>query len=85
MQVEEVASRWVGWDINWCKPWVVVNESILEPSYVVISSKHQDLDQALKSPSITKKIILTVSSHGLSLWKLVKNSLNSLLLWLGDL
>ena len=53
MQVEEVGSRWVGWDINWCKPWVVVNEPILEPSYVVISSKHQDLDRALKSPSIT--------------------------------
>ena len=36
MQVEEVGSGSVGWDINWCKPWVV-NESILEPSCVVIS------------------------------------------------
>ena len=55
MQVEEVESRWVGWDINWCKPWVAVNELILETSYVVISSEYQDLDHALKSPSITKK------------------------------
>ena len=54
-EVEEVGSRWVGWDINWCEPWVVVNESILKPSYVVISSEHLDLDRALKSPSITQK------------------------------
>ena len=85
MQVEEVGSRWVGWDINWYKPWAVVNESILEPLYVVISSKYQDLDGALKSPSITKKDDLSCFTWFNSLSKLVQNSFNSLLFWLGDL
>ena len=44
----------------WYKPWVVDNESILEPSYGVISSKQQDLDRHQVLP---KKMILTVS-HG---------------------
>ena len=79
MQAEEVRSRWVGWDINWCKPWIVVKEWILEPSYVVISSKHQDLDRPLKSPSITKKDDFNCFTLFSSLSKLVNNSLNSLL------
>ena len=54
-QAEEAGSRWVGWDINWCKSWVFNNESILRPSYIALWSTHQDLDHALKSPSITKK------------------------------
>ena len=79
MQVEEVGSKWVDWAIDWWKPWVVVNESILEPSYVVISSKHQDLDRALKSRSITEKDDFNCFTWFNSLSKLVKNSLNSLL------
>ena len=55
MQVEKVGSKWVGWAIDWWKPWVVVNESVLGPSYVVISYQHHELDCSLKWPSITKK------------------------------
>ena len=36
MQVEEAGSRSVHWDINWHKPWVVDNESVLELSFVAI-------------------------------------------------
>ena len=25
LQKQEAGSRWVDWDINWCKPWVVDN------------------------------------------------------------
>ena len=85
MQVEKLGSRWVGWDINWYKPWIVINQSILEPSYVAISSKHQDLDRALKLPSITKKGDFNSFAWFNSLSTLVKSSLNSLLFWLGDL
>ena len=62
MQVEKVGSRWAGWDINWCKPWVV-NESILGPTYVVISSKHQDLDCALP------KMLILADLHGLTVFQ----------------
>ena len=74
MQVEEVGSKWVGWAIEWWKPWAAFNESILEPSYV-ISSQHQDLDCSLKSPSITKKDYFNCFTWFNSLSKLVKNSL----------
>ena len=68
MQVEEVGSKWVDWAIDWWKPWVVVSESILEPSYVVISSQHQDLDCSLSHQVLPKKIFPSVS-HGLTVFQ----------------
>ena len=53
IQEEELGSTWVGSDINWWNPYVVVRESIWDPSNDVMSSDHHDGDLALKSPSIT--------------------------------
>ena len=36
MQEDEFANIWVGWDINWCRPWYEVRASILVPSLVFI-------------------------------------------------
>ena len=55
MQVEEFDKMWVGSEINYSRPQIVVSESICEPSFDVMSSFHHDLDLALKSPSITTK------------------------------
>ena len=67
--------RWVGSDISWCKPWLVVK-------YLVCG---HDLNLALKSASITKKdeynLFTWFNSQSKWKWK----SLNSLAVWLGDL
>ena len=74
-----------GIDINWWNPYVVVWESIWDPSNDVMSSDHHDPDLALKSPSITVKEDLSILTWLNNLSKLTKNSSNSLLDWLGDL
>ena len=48
----------VGSLIICCNPNVEVIPSILEPSYVVLSSLNQRFDLALKSPITTDKIVL---------------------------
>ena len=75
----------MGSDISWYNPYVVVRESIWDPSYDVISSDHHDRDLALKSPPITVKENLSILSWINNLSKLTKNSSNSLLDWVGDL
>ena len=44
IQEEQLGSKWVGSDINWWNPSVVVRESMWDPSYDVI---FQDRDLAL--------------------------------------
>ena len=75
----------MGSDINWWNPYVVVSESIWDPSNDVMSSDHHDWDLALKFPSITVKEDLSIFTLFNNLSKLTKNSSNSLLDWLGDL
>ena len=60
IQDNEVGNRCVGSDINWCKPGIVVNESMPVPSGSFMPSAHCDLDVALKSPNITVKVGLKV-------------------------
>ena len=59
-------------------------ESILDPSYDVMSSDHQDQDLPLKSISITVKEDISILTWFNNL-KLIKNSSSSLKNWLGDL
>ena len=75
----------MGSDINWWNPYVVVSESIWDPSNDVMSSDHHDWDLALKFPSISVKEDLSIFTLFNNLSKLTKNSSNSLLDWLGDL
>ena len=75
----------MGSDINWWNPYVVVSESIWDPSNDVMSSDHHDWDLALKFPSITVKEDLSIFTLFNNLSKLTKSSSNSLLDWLGDL
>ena len=55
MQDDKFGNRWVGSDISWCNPCIVVNESMSVPSGDVMSSGHHDLDLALKFPNIIVK------------------------------
>ena len=50
-----------------------------------MSFDHQDRDLALKSPILTVKEDLSILTWFDSLSKLIENSSNSLLDWLGDL
>ena len=46
IQEEELSSKWMGSDVNWQNPYVVVRDSIWDPSYDVMSSNQQDWDLA---------------------------------------
>ena len=55
MQDDEFSNRWVGSDISWCNPCIVVNELMSVPSGDVMSSGHHVVDLALKLPIIIVK------------------------------
>lgn len=42
VQVKELGKIWVGSESNYCKPKVIVSESIFKPSFSVMSSFHND-------------------------------------------
>ena len=78
-------STWVGSEINYLKPYVVVRESICVPCKVAMYSEHQSGDLALESPKMIvnwnfeQSILISKSS------KPDKKVSNSEGLWLGDL
>ena len=84
LQDDEFGNRWVGSDISWCNPCIVVNESMPVPSGDDVSSGHYDLDLALKSPIIIVKDDLEPLTKLSKFSKLDKNSSNSTVDWLGD-
>ena len=84
MQDKEFGNRWVGSDISWCNPYIVVSESMSVPSGDVMSSGHHDLDLALKSPIIIVKDGLSPLTKLSKFSKFDKNSSNSTVDWLGD-
>ena len=55
------------------------------PTVVVLSSTHQEVDLALKSPSITVNNELDLSTIFRRLSKLLRKTSNAVLFWLGDL
>ena len=75
---------WVGSDIIWCKPYDEVKASIWVPSIVFISSDHQELDLALKSPTTKTSCGFWLNTLSRSLSNLAEKSLNSSDDWLGD-
>ena len=84
MQDNEFGNRWVGSDISWSNPCIVVNESMSVPSDDVMSSGHHDLDLALKSPNIIVKDGLSPLTKLSIFSKFDKNSSNSTVDWLRD-
>ena len=42
VQVKELGKIWVGSESNYCKPKVIVSESVFKPSFSVMSSFHND-------------------------------------------
>ena len=84
MQDKEFGNRWVGSDISWCNPYIVVSESMSVPSGEVMSSGHHDLDLTLKSPIIIVKDGLKPLTKLRKFSKFGKNPSNSTVDWLRD-
>ena len=84
MQDNEFGNKWVGSDISCCSRCTIVNESMSVPSGDVMSSGHQDLDLALKSPNIIVKDGWSCLTKLRSFSRFDKNSSNSTAVWLGD-
>ena len=84
MQDNGFGKRWVGSDISWCNPCVVVNELMSIPSGDVLLSDHHDLDLALELPNIIVKDCLSPLAKLSRFSKFDKKSSNSLVNWLGD-
>ena len=84
MQDKEFGNRWVGSDISWWNPYIVVSESMSALSDEVMWSGHHDLDLTLKSPIIIIKDVLSPLTKLSKFSKFYKNSPNSTFDWLGD-
>ena len=84
MQDKESGNTWVGSDISWCYPCIVVNKSMSVPSGGIMSSGHHDLDLALKLPNVIVKDGLSPLTNLIKFSKFDKNSSNSAVDWLGD-
>ena len=74
----------VGSLIICCNPNAEVIPSILEPSYVVLSSLNQRFDLALKSPRTTVKKVLWAVAVSIFNSKLFANDSKSSCDWLGE-
>ena len=81
---DEAGNIWVGSDINWSKPYIEIKELIWVTSGEVISSGHQSLDLALKSPKIIVNDGLSCLIWFVSFLRLNRKSSNSLHDWLGE-
>ena len=82
LQDNVFGNRWVGSDISWYNPCIVVSESMAVPSCYVMSSDHHHLDLTLKLHIVTVKDILSPLTKLSRFSKFDKNLSNSTVDWL---